>query len=236
VRKNSVGLSVIVFAIVLMWNSFALSEKVSAPGGLGLDEVLAEIDKADTAFNTMKADIVYTRTITLLESKEMSQGELKYKKPKKLYLKFYPPRNEVNVVDGKNVWVYHPVEKQVEKYVLNESKQSAQGVSFLSFGYGDSVASAKKEYKITLLGTEENDGKRFYIVDMLPLNPKSQYSDVRLWVEEGFWLPSKMELYESDGEVVNTIELKNVKLNKSLSDKIFIFDVPRGVEVVEPFK
>jgi len=71
VRKNSVGLSVIVFAIVLMWNSFALSEKVSAPGGLGLDEVLAEIDKADTAFNTMKADIVYTRTITLLESKEM---------------------------------------------------------------------------------------------------------------------------------------------------------------------
>ena len=161
---------------------------------------------------------------------------MKYKKPKKLYLKFYPPRNEVNVVDGKNVWVYHSVEKQVEKYVLNESKQSAQGVSFLSFGYGDSVASAKKEYKITLLGTEENDGKRFYIVDMLPLNPKSQYSDVMLWVEEGFWLPSKMELYESDGEVVNTIELKNVKLNKSLSDKIFIFDVPRGVDVVEPFK
>ena len=34
----------------------------------------------------------------------------------------------------------------------------------------------------------------------------------------------------------DVIELKNIKLNKGMSDKLFIFDVPRGVEVVELFK
>ena len=71
---------------------------------------------------------------------------------------------------------------------------------------------------------------------MKPNDPKSQYSDIRLWVEEGFWLPGKIELYESGGEVVNIIELKDIKLNKGMSDKLFIFDVPRGIEVIEPFK
>jgi outer membrane lipoprotein-sorting protein len=95
-----------------------------------LDSVLMEIEKANSAFKTLKANIVYTRTITLLESTETSQGEMSYKKPKKLYLKFYPPRNEINIMDGKYVWVYHPAEKQVEKYEMNHGKQSSQGMSF----------------------------------------------------------------------------------------------------------
>lgn len=219
---------------VFFFHGFAVSREVS--GQSELDNVLAEMDKADAAFNTLKADIVYTRTITLLESREVSEGEIKYKKPKRMYLKFDSPRNEVNVSDGKYVWVYHPAEKQVEKYETSDSKQSAQGMSFFGFGYGESVAAAKKNYKITLLETKEEGGKKFYVLDLLPRDPKSQYSDVRLWVEEGLWLPGRIELYESEGEIVNVIELNNIKLNKGMSDKIFIFDVPRGVEVVEPFK
>lgn len=217
---------------IFLFSGLVLSNEVS--GWKDLDNVLLEMEKANEAFKTLKADIVYTRTITLLESTEVSQGEINYKKPKKLYLKFNPPRNEINIVDGKYVWVYHPAEKQAEKYEMDKNKQTSRGVSFFEFGYGESVNEAKMDYKITLLDKKEDDKKRFYILDLSPKNPKSQYSDIRLWAEEGFWLPSKIELYESDGEVVNVIELKNIKLNKGMSDKLFIFDVPRGVEVVEP--
>lgn len=205
-------------------------------GPKNLSEVLAEMEKANTAFKTMAANMTYTRTITLLESTETSQGEMSYKKPKKLYLKFYPPRDEINIVDGKYVWVYHPKEKQVEKYEMEKGKQSSQGVSFFEFGYGESVEAAKRNYTITLLDAKEEGEKRFYVLDLLPKDKKAQYSDIRLWVEEGLWLPGKIELYESAGEVVNVIELKDIKLNKGMSDKQFIFDAPRGVEVIEPFK
>src|SRR5574337_1418071 len=226
-----------IFILLLITGIFTFTKTVlskEVPAAKNLDEVLTEMEKANTTFKTLKADIVYTRTITLLESTEVSQGEMNYKKPKKLYLKFNPPRNEINIVDGKYVWVYHPAEKQAEKYEMDKNKQTSRGVSFFEFGYGESVNEAKMDYKITLLDKKESDKKRFYILDLSPKNPKSQYSDIRLWAEEGFWLPSKIELYESDGEVVNVIELKNIKLNKGMSDKLFIFDVPRGVEVVEP--
>jgi len=234
VYKNKVILFTLLITGIFFLNRLVLSKEVSV--SKNLDEVLLEIDKANAAFKTLKADITYTRTITLLESTEVSQGEMSYKKPKRLYLKFYSPRNEVNIVDGKYVWVYHPKEKQVEKYETDKSKQSSQGLSFFEFGYGESVDAAKKDYKITLLETKEDGKKRFYVLDLLPKDPKSQYSDIRLWVEEGFWLPGRIELYESGGEVVNVIELKNIKLNKGMSDKLFIFDVPRGVEIIEPLK
>ena len=137
------------------------------------------MEKANTAFKTLKASIVYTRTITLLEYTEVSEGELSYKKPKRMYLKFYPPRNEVNVVDGKYVWVYHPAEKQVEKYEMINSRQSSQGVSFFEFGYGESVEAAKKDYTITLLDTKE-DGKNgfiYWIYSLKTPNPNIQTSD-----------------------------------------------------------
>ena len=234
VYKNRLIVFTLLIAGILVFNTLVLSREISKPKNLG--DILSEMEKANTAFKTLKASIVYTRTITLLESTEISEGELSYKKPKRMYLKFYPPRNEVNVVDGKYVWVYHPSEKQVEKYEMIDSRQSSQGVSFFEFGYGESVEAAKKDYTITLLDTKEDGKKRFYILDLQPKDPKAQYSGIRLWVEEGVWLPGRIELYESQGEVVNVIELKNIKLNKGMSDKLFVFDVPRGVEVVELFK
>ncbi|MBI5678402.1 MAG: outer membrane lipoprotein carrier protein LolA [Planctomycetes bacterium] len=232
--KNRLIVFTLLIAGIFVFNTLVLSREISKPKNLG--DILSEMEKANTAFKTLKASIVYTRTITLLESTEISEGELSYKKPKRMYLKFYPPRNEVNVVDGKYVWVYHPSEKQVEKYEMIDSKQSSQGVSFFEFGYGESVEAAKKDYTITLLDTKEDGKRRFYILDLQPKDPKAQYSGIRLWVEEGVWLPGRIELYESQGEVVNVIELKNIKLNKGMSDKLFTFDVPRGVEVVELFK
>lgn len=235
VFKNRLILFVFLIAGVFVFNALVLSGEISKPKNLS--DILSEMEKANVAFKTLKAGIVYTRTITLLESTEVSEGELYYKKPKRMYLKFYPPRNEVNVLDGKYVWVYHPAEKQVEKYAMNNSSQSSRGgVSFFEFGYGESVEAAKKDYTITLPDTKEEGRKRFYLLDLKPKDPKSQYSEIRLWVEDGVWLPHRIELYESDGEVVNIIELNNIKLNKGMSDKLFLFDVPRGVEVIEPFK
>lgn len=233
-NKSNFILPIALISCIFFFQGTGLSKEV--PAGKDLDEVLAEVEKANNAFKTLKADITFTRTITLLESTEVSKGEMNYKKPKRLYLKFHSPRNEINVVDGKYVWVYHPVEKQVERYSMERGKQSSQGLSFFEFGYGESVQAVKKDYNITLVEIRDEGKKRFYILDLQPKDPKSQYSNIRLWVQEGFWLPERIELYESAGEVVNSIDLKNIKINKGMSDKLFIFDVPKGVEVIEPLK
>jgi outer membrane lipoprotein-sorting protein len=61
-----------------------------------------------------------------------------------------------------------------------------------------------------------------------------QYNEIMLWVDDGLWLPVRMDMYESDGEVINRIELWNIKINEAVDDDVFEFEVPPGVEVIEP--
>lgn len=232
---NAIFFSLFAFAIsIFLVNKTILCKE--STNTKTLDEVLLEVEKADGEFKTMKANIVITRTIPLLESTEISKGKIHYKKPDRLLLKFDPPRDEVNIIDGKHIWVYHPKARQVEKYAINKGKQTAQSFDFFGFGYGESVASARKDYNISLTDATEIDKECFYVLDLLPRNTSTQYTKIRLWIEEGLWLPVKIELHESGGEVINIIEFDRMKLNSRMSDKLFVFDVPRGVEVIEPFQ
>lgn len=209
------------------------------------EQVLEEVEKANKAFENIEADLTFTKIIPLLEINEVSSGRITYKKPDKAYVKFTAPRNEINVIDGEYVWIFHPEAKQVEKYRLKAGAreagaQATESINFFELGYGNSVAEVNKRYEISLIEKKVEKGKKFYVLELIPkANPPEaggRYSKIHLWIEEGFWLPRIIELFESEGEIVNKIELNNIALNKPISDKIFQFVVPKGVEVVEPFK
>ena len=191
-----------------------------------------ELEKANQNFASMEAEIIYTRSIFLLEEEEVSNGKVYYQKPKKLRMEFEPPRDEVDIADGECLWVYHPQGKQVEKYRL--AKGETKELDFFQFGYEGSVKKTKENYVIELVSGSGGDMP--YVLKLTPkgMETPPQYTEIRLWVEEGLWLPIRMELYESGGEVINRIELRNIKLNKPLQDSLFQFAAPEGVEVVEP--
>lgn len=202
-----------------------------------LEEILEKVGNANKQLKTMEADIKYSRVITLLDSEDNSSGILKYKKPKKVYLNFSPPRNEINVIDGSYIWIYHPEEKQVEKYKMSSNKDASQGMDIFDLGYEFSAGTIKQNYNITLLDdVMTEDGKLFHI-EMIPKETiESDYSRYLLWIKEGLWLPVQFQLYESDGEIVNTFELSNIRINTEIPDTTFVLDLPDDVEIIEPFK
>ena len=227
--------------LFVVWTVFVSSsplEAQSTSGGRDLGSVLDEMEKANQSFVSMEAEVIYTRTIFLLEEEEVSDGKVYYQKPKKLRMEFKPPRDEVNVADGEYLWVYHPQVKQVEKYRLGGStagEGETKELDFFQFGYEGSVRKAKENYVIELVSGSGGDAP--YVLKLTPrvTDPPPQYMEIRLWVKEGMWLPIRMELYESGGEVINRIELRDIKLNRHLKEALFQFTLPEGVEVVEPF-
>ncbi|MFQ5862132.1 MAG: outer membrane lipoprotein carrier protein LolA [Candidatus Brocadiales bacterium] len=230
----------IILVITLTASFSTNSPSLRAGETLDLETVLDEVDAASLKFETIQAQITYTRTIFLLDEEEVAEGTLRYKKPKKLQLKFNPPRDEVDISDGKFFWVYKPKERQVEKYQLAEGDTTE--LSFFEFGYEGSVEKAKENYFIEMIPdaeAEESEGKNegIYILKLIPkpsVTQTPQYNEIRLWIDDSIWLPVRMELYESEGEVINRIELWEIEINVSLDDDIFQFDVPEGVEVIEP--
>ncbi|MBT3878280.1 MAG: outer membrane lipoprotein carrier protein LolA [Candidatus Scalindua sp.] len=221
------------FLIFNQANSYGLDEHIS----YSLDEILEKVENANVDLKTMDADIKYSRVISLLDSEEVSLGYLQYKKPKKLNLNFFPPRNEINVIDGVYIWIYHLEEKQVEKYEISNDLDSPQGMDIFDLGYEYTTDKAKENYTITLLDDIATEEEALYHIELIPKESfESDYDRILLWIREGLWLPVQYQMFESDGEIINTIELTNIQINPDIPDKIFVLDLPDDVEILEPFK
>lgn len=230
----------IILVIILTASLSTNSAFLYAGERLDLEAVLDKMDEASLEFETIRAEVTYTRTIFLLDEEDVAEGTLKYKKPRKLRLEFNPPKEELDISDGKFFWVYKPKERQVEKYQLAEGETTE--LNFFEFGYEGSVQKAKENYFIEMISdttAEESKGDRkgIYILKLTPkpsATQMPQYNEIRLWIDDGIWLPVRMELYESEGEVINRIELWEININEPLDDEDFQFEVPEGVEVIEP--
>ncbi len=202
-----------------------------------LDEILHNIEDASNQLKTLSADITYTRMISLLDSVETSTGKLKYKKPRKMKIDFSPPRNEIDVFDGASMWIYHPEEKQVEKYEIDNGVNTPQEIDLFELGYEYSTDKIKQKYEISIIDDLINLEGTIFHLELIPKETtESQYSRILLWIKETEWLPSQFQLFESDGEIVNTITLSNININSEISDNTFRLELPETVEIIEPFK
>jgi outer membrane lipoprotein-sorting protein len=226
--------------IVLAFCSFTLNPTVSSGsdnvGDYDLDEILANVEEANSKLDTMEAEIKYSRVITLLDSEEVSVGFLQFKKPKLVNVNFFPPRSEINVIDGSYLWIYHIEERQVEKYEMS-GDDSPQGVDIFELGYDYTAEKVKTNYEATLLDVISTEEETLFHLELIPRKTfDSEYDRTLLWIKEGLWLPVQYQLFESDGEIINTIELSHIEINTEIPDNVFVLSLPDNVEIIEPFK
>ena len=226
--------------IVLAFCSFTLNPPVSSGsdniGDYDLDEILTNVEEANSKLDTMEAEIKYSRVIALLDSEEVSVGFLQFKKPKLVNVNFFPPRSEINVIDGSYLWIYHIEERQVEKYEMS-GDDSPQGVDIFELGYDYTAEKVKRNYEITLLDVISTEEETLVHLEFIPRKTfDSEYDRTLLWIKEGLWLPVQYQLFESDGEIINTIQLTHIEINTEISDNEFVLNLPDDVEIIEPFK
>lgn len=232
---NKLTYVIIALAFCFLLASPAVSSGSENISDFDLDEILANIEETNSKLNTMEAEIKYSRVITLLDSEEVSVGFLQFKKPKLININFFPPRNEINVIDGTYIWIYHIKEKQVEKYEM--SSDSPQGVDIFELGYDYTVEKVRRNYEITLLEVISTEEETLFHLELIPKETfNSQYDRTLLWVKEGLWLPVQYQLFESEGEIINTIELSHIEINTEISDDEFVLNLSDDVEIIEPFK
>jgi outer membrane lipoprotein-sorting protein len=62
-----------------------------------------------------------------------------------------------------------------------------------------------EEATATLVGEEDLDGKRCYVVEILPRNTEFPYARYRLWFGNGDFLLWRLDVYDRDGKVVKRV-------------------------------
>jgi outer membrane lipoprotein carrier protein len=182
-------------------------------------DVVGKVQSIYSSLTDASAEFTQTVKFKYTKNEQRFAGTVQMKKGNRY--RVASPQQTL-VTDGKTVWVYSPVNKQV---VIDAYKENAQSFSPERFIFG-----LPKNYSAVFVGDRTGD------VVVLKLAPRAGTNafikSLKVWIAEADWTVQRVEFV--DGNETQTIyTVRNFRKNPGLADAVFIMEPPPDVEVVD---
>ena len=208
-------LAVILAIAILIFLSPPPASAISAK------KIIEKVEKRYDNLTDFRADFHQTVSIDSSDTAGYSaSGTLWVKKPNKFRLEL---EQQTSVSDGRTLWTYVPHNNQV----LVDHADTTGGAArpdqlFLKYF---------KQAEAKLVGTEQVSGLDCYHLHLCPTGD-GDISSLHVWVDKDTYLARRLKITDAGG-MVTDYRFTEVRMNPGLSDSIFIFQVPDGVEVID---
>ena len=194
-------------------------------GPLTADDVVARVQAFYEKTIDYSAEFDQTYTYKVYKRKKESKGRVYFKKPGKMRWEYSSPEPKVFVGDGTTLWVYDPAAKSVLKSSMSASTLPTS-ITFL-MGTGD----LRSEFRAKLLKDHPLASDAIYVLELDPIKDHGHYQKVQLVVSAKSFMVLRTIVFDPTGNV-NDIKFRGAKIDASVADSVFKFDVPPGVEVI----
>ncbi len=205
---------------------------------LTLEGVLAKMDAAAAGFETVVADITYTKVTVIVNDKSVEKGVVHFKRAKgkrdfKTYIHFRDPSEKVVLFRDNKGWIYRPAIAQVEEYDVGRNKEALE--QFLLLGFGTAGRDIQKAYNITLVGDAKIGNQNAVKLELLPKSPGAarHIKKVELWLSRDNWQPIQQMFTEPTGDYL-LAQYNSLKLNTGIPDSQFKLKTSGKVKTVRP--
>lgn len=170
-------------------------------------------------FQSMSAD--FNQNISAKKGPvKNSQGHMALLRPGKFRWEIVEPNHEIIIADGNYLWIYNEDLEQATKQKLDKSGNSP--ASLLS-GSTDSI-----EQRFIVIKEKNNNNNVSF-----QLKPRST-KDMIQWIELDFTEGKLQQMSVKDNLGQKTVfNFSNIKLNPQLPSKLFSFQPPKNVDVVQ---
>jgi outer membrane lipoprotein carrier protein len=201
----------------------------AAAAAPSLDEVVDKVDARCSRVQDLSARFHQTATNRSLGQVQEASGVVLMKRPDKMRWDYQKPETRLFVTDGKTLWAYSPVDKQVVIQDVGGAFASRVPLSFLA---GD--CQLRREFAVSAVeNAATRDATSFMILDLRPKHPEGGIARILLEVDLQTYTVEKTTVFDAAGNTT-VIALTGLKLNSGLSDQQFQFTPPAGVTVVTP--
>ena len=207
---------------------FLFSAHVNYSQADELETVVDGIQNNYEEITDFHADFTQEATVKALDKVQKADGEVWFKKPGKMRWNYYTPVKDEIVSDGKTLWFYNVEEKQVIESPLAQVSETETTTTLLS-GLGN----IKKLFDASFSESGKSDKNGNYMVDLKPKTGEEDYNKVTVAVDKDSMIVNTIYLYDPFGNLTK-ITLNDIEIDKGVSDSLFSFVVPSGVEVVRP--
>lgn len=223
----ALALALVVLAAAL--TPQALADRRGRGADPAVEEILARLDRAQQQIRTLRARIVETRELAVLEKPEVLRGTLYFSRPGRVRWEYDWPERRVYVLADGELRGLIPSQKRAERLDISRRQDRIERMLAL----GQSAEDLRREFRIDRVEQDTTDAA----ADELRLVPRSRrvrrrVQELRLWVDRETGLLDRIRVVTGGGDIV-TLEITEIEVNPELSASLFRLEFPRGVEVAE---
>jgi outer membrane lipoprotein carrier protein len=190
------------------------------------DEIVAKVQAVYEKTLAFKAAFTQIYSHKVYKRDMKSTGIVYFKKPGLMRMEYTTPEKKIFIADGKFFWMYEPAEDSAIKAPLDDSTLPTS-ITFL-MGKGD----LRTEFEAKLLADHPLGAKGALVLELTPRGSTAHYKKLQLVVNPTTWFVEETLVFDPTGNV-NHIVFGKPDLDGGLDPKLFVFDVPPGVKVVE---
>jgi outer membrane lipoprotein carrier protein len=204
--------------------SLAFTVSVSAQSPTA-DAVARDLQKKYDRVNDFSADFVHSYRGGVLKQQATERGQMMVKKPGKMRWEYTAPEKKTFVSDGHKMYSYLPKDRQVIVSTVSAQDDAATPALFLT-GRGNIT----RDYTVAFDKIPEApDGS--IALRLTPKKREAEYDWLTLVVQPGTLdLLMLITLDPQGGR--SAFAFSNLKQNIGLADNLFVFKMPRNVDVV----
>jgi outer membrane lipoprotein carrier protein len=193
----------------------------AAQPGKSPDALARELQARYQSIRDFSADFVQSYRAGVLKTQSQERGTVAIKKPGKMRWTYTKPERKELVSDGVKLYWYVPEDKQVVE--RDVASQASTPDLFLS-GRGDIARDFTASYA-------ETPVQGSVALKLVPRKNEPEYQYLVVALDPGtLQIRALMTRDHQGGE--STLTFSNMKENRGLSDRDFVFRVPSGVKVV----
>jgi outer membrane lipoprotein-sorting protein len=202
-----------------------------APALASADETLARLRAVNANLIDLRAAFVHTKEVPLFDEKIVSSGDLFFRSPDRLLLRYAIPDSNLVVIGDGHVWLYYPGLGQAHRYDI-DPESTLPGL-FLSLR--GTIAGLERNFNVVGMAEVDSTGAP---LDVLVLYPKDgtalaeEVREIRVAVRHEDALPVRTDFWETSGDHTR-FSFSEFERNPRLVDSLFQFQPPEGTEVFE---
>ena len=203
----------------------ALVAGASAQSAPTAEELAVALQARYAAVRDFSADFVHKYRGGVLRKEATERGTVLIKKPARMRWTYESPEKKVFVSDGVRFYSYIPEDRQVIVSPVLEDSDAPTPMLFLA-GRG----SLTRDFVVSL-AVAADAASTTYSLKCTPRRREAEYQSMILVVDrKTLEIRSLITTDEQGGE--STFLFSRVKQNVGLADKLFVFEIPKGVDVV----
>jgi outer membrane lipoprotein carrier protein len=189
------------------------------------DTVARDLQKRYDRVNDFSADFVHSYRGGVLKQQATERGRMMVKKPGKMRWDYTAPEKKTFVSDGHKMYSYLPKDRQVIVSTVPAQDQAATPALFLT-GKGNIT----RDYTVAFDKIPEAPAGAIAL-RLTPKKREAEYDSLTLVVEAGTLNLQMLITVDPQGGR-SAFTFSNLKENVGLADNLFVFTMPRNVDVV----